>query len=188
MPKGNRTLGRKPNSGNKNVPKPKNGISPETIEKFCRSFVSGKENKHQAAVDAGYSKKCASTVASRLLKRPDVIELNAKLRKEIADRFQIDADKLAQEYASVAFADMKDFVEDGNKIVDVSTIDRKLSKVVQSIKHTTTYTKEGSITITEIKLHSKLQALQDLGKHLGFFEVDNKQKTVKIKVGYGGTD
>lgn len=186
MARGNRTKGRKPNSGQKNVPVAKNGIPYETIEKFCRSFVSGKENKHQAALDAGYSKGCAGTVASRLLKRDDVKELIAKLRKEIAERFEITADKLAQEYASVAFSDMKDFVSDGNEIVDVSQIDRKLSKVVQSVKHTTTTLKDGaSVTVTEIKLHSKIAALEALGRHVGLFETDNKQKSVKVKVGYG---
>ena len=154
MPKGNRTKGRKPNEGNKNVPKPKNGISPDVIERFCRSFVSGKENKHQAALDAGYSKKCASTMASRLLKRDDVIELLAKLRKEVADRFEITADKLAQEYASVAFADMKDFIHAGNEIVDVSSLDNLKSKVVQSVKKTVTEFDGGTKTVVEIKLHS----------------------------------
>lgn len=185
MPKGNRTKGRKPNSGNKNVPFVKQGIPPETIEKFCRSFVSGKENKAQAARDAGYSKGCAGTVASRLLKREDVKELIAKLRKEMADRFEITADKLAQEYASVAFADMKDFVESGNEIVDVSNLDNLKSKVVQSVKKTVTVFEGGTKTVVEIKLHSKIAALEALGRHVGLFEVDNKQKTVKIKVGYG---
>jgi phage terminase small subunit len=182
MPKGNRTKGRKPNSGQKKGNHLK-GIEPVTLEKFCRQYVLH-GSKMNAAIEAGYAKSGAGSIGSKLLKRPEVIQMIAHLRKVQADRFEINIDKLTQEYASVAFADMKDFVEEGNEIVDVSKLDRRLSKAVQSIKRTVTEFEGGSKTTIEIKLHSKLAGLEALGRHVGMFEVDNKQKTVKFKIGF----
>jgi hypothetical protein len=85
---------------------------------------------------------------------------------------------------------MQDFIDEGNVIKDITKLPRELTKSVVGIKVKQTFLPnpngEGEpieeIT-TELKMVDKRAALVDLGKHLGIFEKDNRQKApVKIRV------
>jgi hypothetical protein len=62
-------------------------------------------------------------------------------------------------------------------------MDRSKAAAVESIQTTTTTTKDGLETVSvKIKQHSKVAALEQLAKHLGLYEKDNKQKGYVIRV------
>ena len=98
----------------------------------------------------------------------------------------IDEHSVLVELQSLAFWNIKDFVQADNSLKDISKIGKAKAKPIAGIKVKETITTIGDVTTkevtTELKLTDKRAALTDLGKHLGIFKEDNEQKTIKIKV------
>lgn len=161
----------------------------EKQRRFCLEFIVD-GNGTQAAIRAGYSKRTSKTIASENLTKPIVIDYLNKLRNESAERNKIKPDDIIQELKALGFWNMQDFVDEGNQIKDLTKLPRELTKSVVGIKVKQTYLPnpdgDGPPIVevtTELKMVDKRGALVDLGKHLGIFEKDNRQKaTRKIKV------
>jgi len=121
-------------------------------------------NGTQAAIRAGYSPKRADKTAIRLLKRPEV---RKAVNKEIAKRskrIEINADKVLQELARLAFADVAGIISIKKGRVKVTDSD-KLTDAQRSCIASVSSTANG----LQIKLHDKKGSLELLGKHLGLF-------------------
>lgn len=161
----------------------KRGILNDKQERFCRQYVIDL-NGTQAAIRAGYSKKTAHEQAAQLLAKLSIQNRVNELQSKIADKLEITAERIAEEYAKIGFSDFGDFIDTGNKLKDVSTLGKDRTRVIESVKRTVTEFKDGQTTTVQIKLHSKIAALDALSKHLGFYERDNRQKGVKIRVGF----
>jgi phage terminase small subunit len=69
---------------------------------------------------------------------------------------------------------VQDFVNGGNSILELKHLDANKTAAVSAVK--TTLKADGDL-VSEVKFHDKVAALEKLGKHLGIFERDNKQKT-----------
>jgi phage terminase small subunit len=154
--------------------------------RFCEEYLIDL-NATQAAIRAGYSQKTAYSIGDENLRKPEIKDLISKLKNSRSERTEITADMVIQELAKIGFADIKNYYEGDEAQKDITKLDNKLTAAVSSIKVTESSGKDWSKTTKEFKLHDKVKALEDLGKHLGVFEKDNKQKTtpVKIRVGYG---
>ncbi len=155
-------------------------------KRFCEEYLIDL-NATQSAIRAGYSKKTAYSIGDENLRKPEIKDYISKLKNNRSERTEITADMVIQELAKIGFADIKNYFEGDEAQKDITTLDNKLTAAVSSIKVTESSGKDWSKTTKEFKLHDKVKALEDLGKHLGVFEKDNKQKTtpVKIRVGYG---
>lgn len=119
-------------------------------------------NATQAAIRAGYSKRTANEQAARLLAKVSVQEALQNARKAQVKRTHINADRVLEEYAKIAFSNIQDFAEFNNGAVmltDSKKIDRDKLAAVESVAET----KDG----VRLKLHSKLFALDKLAQHLG---------------------
>lgn len=161
----------------------------EKQKRFCHEFlIDG--NGAQAAIRAGYSKRSAQMIASESLTKPIVSNYLSKLRNELMERNKLKADDIIQELKALGFWNIQDIVEEGNIIKDITKLPRELTKSIVGIKTKTTFlpNPDGAgppieEVTTEIKMVDKRGALVDLGKHLGIFEKDNRQKApVKIRV------
>jgi len=137
-------------------------------------------NATQAAIRAGYSKKTAEVIGHENLRKPKIAEAIQKAKEERSKRTEITADRVLEEYAKLAFADIKDFVsfrtekvfiehdEDGQPIFDYRTIvEIKESALVDGAVISEISIKDGKL---KFKLHDKKGALDALGKHLGMFK------------------
>ena len=72
---------------------------------FVNHYTSNGNNGTQAALSAGYAKASAANTASRLLKRPDIQAEIARLRENVGDATQMDAQKwLRAVIADIALA------------------------------------------------------------------------------------
>lgn len=150
---------------------------------FCLEYIKDK-NGTQAAIRAGYSKKTAMQIAEQNLRKLEIQHFVKNLLDEIAERSKVTAAMIAEEYKKIAFANVADVLSEGNEITDIKTLDRSISATVEMVKKTVTEFEGGTKTSVQVKLHSKIAALDSLAKHLGFFEKDNNQKGLKIKVGF----
>lgn len=154
-------------------------------ELFCQLYISTL-NGAKAAIKAGYSRKTAVVQASRLLAREDVKSRIAQLQSEIAERNKITADKVIQELAKLSFWNIKTFLKKGNLIKDLTKLSDEECIPVAGVKIKETKSvidgKEVTEVTTELKLIDKSGNLVQLGRHLGIFKEDNKQKKVHIRV------
>lgn len=143
---------------------------------FCHEYMKDL-NGMAAAVRAGYSEKSAKSDASIMLKYPHVKKYVDKLVKQKIKASKITAQTILLELEKLAFYDTKNFFDDEMNVKPVHDLGQK-SKAITTIE-TTTYTDVlGQSTKTfKYKMTDKIKALELMGKHLGFFEKDNEQKT-----------
>lgn len=158
-------------------------------ELFCQKYIKYL-NKTKAALMAGYSKKSAKEIGYATFTKVHIQNRIAEIRAELKEEFGIDDHSVLTELASLSYWNIKDFVTDNNVIKDLSKMPKTRLKPVVGIKVKETFTTmgkgENASTIkevtTELKMVDKKGSLVDLGRHLGIFEKDNKQKVIKFKV------
>lgn len=157
-------------------PKKIKGLT-ERQEAFVREYLIDL-NATEAYKRAGYkgTGHSAEAAAHRMLRN---VEVQAAIQKAIATRaarLEISADKVLQELALIGFADI-------GSVLDFSGVDptlRPANEISEAGRKTLASLKvkrylEGhgddarEVEVTEFKLWDKLQALANLGKHLGLF-------------------
>ena len=125
-------------------------------------------NATQAAIRAGYSPQTAYSIGSELLKKP---EIRARVDKAMAAqsrRTGINADRVVRELARVALANADDII-DADSATIKGGVSRDDTAAIASVRVKTVPTADGTSVEREIKLHDKLKALEQLGRHLGMF-------------------
>lgn len=148
--------------------------------RFCHEyFYNHMDNAEQAAIAAGYSPvgRSGSVSAVRLLARTSVQNHLARmvtLNSDAKQRYEITADRIAREYAAIAFShavDYKEIMTSG----DLSKLSYEQRAAIKSLKlHRDDM---GNITLLDIRLHDKMQALDKLGQSLKMWEPEKKGDT-----------
>lgn len=145
---------------------------------FCQEYIIDL-NATQAAIRAGYSKKTANEQAARLLVNVSIQEKIQELVKDRSERTGITADMVIKELAAVGFSNIENYVINDNGTVETDAkAPTSAMQAVSSIKRKVrSFGNQGDKEIdTEIRLWPKVEALKQLGQHLGIFEKDNRQK------------
>jgi phage terminase small subunit len=145
-------------------------------EQFCHEYPTD-FNLTQAYIRAGYSKNGARQSANKLLTNADIRARLAYLRAERTKQATKTADDIERELEKLAFSDVTNVVtwnESGMCFVKSSDeIDPEHSAAIESIQvEEKAIGKEGDggmVLKTKVKQHSKLKALELLGKHKGMF-------------------
>ncbi|MBC1231503.1 terminase small subunit [Listeria booriae] len=144
-------------------------------------------NATQAAIRAGYSERTAGSQGQRLLKNVEIQNAIAERQKILSEKTSITAQKVLNEYAKIAFSDIKEVLswdEDGR--VSVYQSERIDTSFVQSIQQTTTESDFATIYKLNVKLYDKQKALDALSKHLGLFNVSTteqlKERLMKAQI------
>ena len=141
-------------------------------------------NATQAAVRAGYSPNTAQEIGSENLSKPII---SAAIQRAIADRSRrtgMNADRIIDELAKIAFANVDDLIDLANGTVKPDGA-RDDTAAIQSVRAKTVPTKQGDITEHELRLYDKLKALELLGRHLGLFN-DRLQLQGCLEVYFSG--
>ena len=123
-------------------------------------------NATQAAIRAGYSPETAGSIGNENLKKP---EIRARIDKAMAERSKrtgVNADRVVQELAKIAFVNAMNVIDQKTATVkeDASSDD---TAAILSVK-VKTVGEDG--LQREIKMADKIKALELLVKHLGMFE------------------
>lgn len=138
-------------------------------ERFCEGFVINL-NATQAAKDAGFSEKSASTQANELLKKPAVrAKIDALILKR-SKRTGVTADKVLLELWRLASTDITEAYDDKGKLKDLKTLPKNLRRAIASVD--TYEEREDGYKIGEtkkLKLWPKDRALEMLGRHFKLF-------------------
>lgn len=141
-------------------------------------------NATQSAIRAGYSPKTANEQGARLLANVSIQEAISKVMAERSRRTGINQDRIVQELARIAFVKITDVVDPDGEI-NTNASDDDLA-CIESYKVEDSDSVNGSSSKREVKLASKIKALELLGKHVGMWN-DKIQVDVSIPV-FGGED
>lgn len=142
-------------------------------------------NATQAAIRAGYSVKTAKEQGSQNLSKLNIQTAIAERMAERSRRTGVNQDRVVLELAKIAFVKMTDLVDSNGKIREDAT-DDDLS-CIESIKYKHSDTDTGYSVEREVKVSSKLKALELLGKHLGMWN-DKIDVNVAVPIVISGED
>jgi phage terminase small subunit len=135
-------------------------------------------NATQAAVRAGYSAKTAHEIGQENLRKPAIAFAINQAKLAQSERTSITADQTLQEYASIAFSDMREHAvwgPDGVTLKPSATLSDAAAKAVQevsSVTKTRTYSPSAGESVTTVEVHTRIKlynkqaALRDLAEHL----------------------
>lgn len=132
---------------------------------FCSEYTKDC-NATQAAIRSGYSKNRASELGYQLLHKTTVQRRIEILQKQAAMKAEISRDEVISILADIIRADAPELFKDG-KLKQFSELTAREKKSIESIK----LAAKGR---TEIKMYSKLAAIERLNKMLGW---DSPEKT-----------
>lgn len=152
---------------------------------FCLEFIKSK-NATRSAIKAGYSKKTAAFIGSENLKKPYIKKFIAERLKKQADRIELSADNVLEEYRRLAFSNLTDYTDKDGKIdaKTLKSLPREISAAIASLETEKREFETGTVTNTKFKLFNKIAALDALARHFGLFETDNLQKQPVVKIGF----
>jgi phage terminase small subunit len=136
-------------------------------------------NGTQAAIRAGYSPKTANEQASRLLANVNIQLLIAEKQIIRSIRTEITSDRVILEIARLAFSDPRKAFTGANELKDIHDWPDEVAAAISSIKIKELRDADGTVTgtVKEVKFWDKNSAADKLMKHLGAYEVDNRQKS-----------
>ena len=131
--------------------------------RFAAEYVVDLNGK-QAAIRAGYAPKGAEATASTLIRKPKVKAEKDRLVSARQERTEITQDRAVRELAYIALADPREVVtwDDHVTLRPSDDISAAAAATVAEVAET----QHG----IRVKFHSKLSALDLLGRHLGMFK------------------
>lgn len=162
------------------------------VLEYMRDF-----NITRSAMAAGYSKKAAHVVGWETLRNPKVQAEIKRLKDILSDELGLDVRRIIAEYMKIAFADVTDLMEFGQREVPVMSMfgplkgddGEPLMKTVNYVDFKSSNEIDGTV-ISEvkqgkdgvsIKLHDKMRALEKLEKYVGFMSEEEKLKLTKLQ-------
>lgn len=141
-------------------------------ERFVKEYLIDFSPK-DAAIRAGYSAKTASESGCNLLRLDEVKQAVEAGRMDINKRMDITHEQVVAELARIAFSKITDVAKWSNGGDDISII--ASAKIDDATQHAISEIYKTSSGL-RVKMHDKQAALVALGKYLGMFELDNKQR------------
>lgn len=124
-------------------------------------------NATQAAIRAGYSVKTADQQGSRMLTIVKVQQAISEAMAERSKRIGVNQDRIVVELAKIAFVNITDIIDNQARIKPDAT--KEDLACIESIKYKESEGDTGTSVEREVKLSSKLKALELLGKHVGMW-------------------
>lgn len=150
------------------------GLTPKQA-KFVEQYLIDL-NATQAAIRAGYSPKTARSVGAENLTKPAIQAALTAERARLAATLQVTPERVLQEYARLAFADLRRVAAwDTNGVTfhdsAILTDDEAaaIAEVSEDTRIVTTEQGEVKTVKKRLKLHDKKGALDSLARHLKIF-------------------
>ena len=145
-------------------------------KRFCEEYVKTL-NATESALKAGYKEKSAGQEGHNLLQMPDIQKYLQKLQAGLAKKHAITIDELIKDLAEIKNINIAEIYDENGFIKELHQLPSEFTKCIQEIHETKfSYGKNDSEkAVTKIKFYSRLDAIEKLAKHLGFYEKDNEQ-------------
>ena len=129
-------------------------------------------NGRQAAIRAGYSKRCAAERASMLLNKPNVASAIEAHRLRLLARTDITAERTLRELAAVAYFDPAKLYSNG-RLLPVEDMPEDARRALAGLEEEVT---ESGGSLRRVRFTAKMPAIDALMKHLGLYDSDNTRR------------
>lgn len=131
-------------------------------------------NATQAAIRAGYAERTAYSQGQRLLKNVEIQQCLQELMQERAQRTEITADRVLQEYARLGFFDPRKLFNDDGSPKGIHELDDDTAAVLAGLEVMEIWEGRGENKefvgyLKKYKLADKKGALDSISRHLGMF-------------------
>lgn len=158
----------------------------EKQKRFCEEYLIDL-NGAQAAIRSGYSKNTAKEIASENLTKPNIQEYLAQRQKELQEATGITQKRVLEEYAKVAFLDIRKYYTVDGALKSIHDLDDDAAGALAGVEVDDLYEGYGEERMQvgqtkKIKTYDKVKALDSLGRHLGLFEKDNDQSKPVVNI------
>lgn len=140
-------------------------------ENFCREYILDL-NATQAAIRAGYAARSATVTASRLLTKANIQERIQQLRAKTVRKLEITHERIAQEYARLAFSDIRNLYNENGALKPITELDDDTAAALGSVEVEELFEGRGGERIqighvNKVKMWDKRAALDSLAKFMG---------------------
>jgi hypothetical protein len=144
-------------------------LSPQQ-ERFCDEYLVS-FNAYRAAIAAGYSENTAAK--GEMLHLPKVQDYLKLKMGQRAERLEISHDMILRELAKIAFSNMGNYYDEVGDLRRMCDLSERDKAALSHWEVTNVVEPDGYRvgTITKIKLHNKMSALDKIARHLGFYGV-----------------
>jgi phage terminase small subunit len=122
----------------------------------------------KAAIRAGYSKKTAHAIGSRLLKHVEISAAIAVAQSKVLDRAELSAQRTLEEMRRLAFSNVQDLFDANGDLIPIHKLTREQAACISSLeiimKNATAG--DGKIDrVLKLKVWDKPKVMEMLGKH-----------------------
>lgn len=146
---------------------------------FIERWLVNGNNATEAAKFAGFSAHTAASQGQRLLKNPEVKALIGTRAEQALTDAQLTTERWAQEMVCLGHFDPGELYDQDGGLIPIHQLPEHVRRAIASVEVVVGKDKE---TTKKVKFWDKNAALANIGKHLGMFEKDNKQKDRSVKV------
>lgn len=152
-------------------------------QKFCEEYIID-GNGQRSALAADCPKPSAAAQAGNMLKIPEVIDYLRLLRLSQQRRTDSDGDKVVEEFAKIGYSNIRNYYKTDGSLIPITDLPEDIAAAIQSVKETEYKASDNtSKVIREYKLHSKIDALKELGSHHDIYNQDKNKKPAKLNIG-----
>ncbi len=146
-------------------------------------FVNGFRGYKAVQTIRGNSVEAAKGMFNVIMKDARNKDYIQKKRLSLRRKTEVENENILRELLNWAYVDISDFI--GLTKDEIKSLPPEVKRCIQSFKTTKrTYKDRGgqerTDEIIEIKLIDKTKAMEMINKHVGFYELDNRQKKPKI--------
>lgn len=150
------------------------------IDEYYSNGFNGKKAVLAVCPDLGSNS--ASVVFNTLMKRKANVSYLDEKKARLRTQTDIQPENVLREQIQWAYADITDYI--GLTSEQLKELPPEARRCIQDIKvrqHKDKYGNDAGETI-EIKLVSKIAAIEQIAKHIGYYSLDNDQKATKINL------
>ena len=158
----------------------------EKEERFCQNYViSGSQiTAYRMSFDAeSMNSNSIGVEACRLFANPKITLRIKEIQKEAYERNKITIDELIQSMAGMVRFDIASLYNENGSLKSIHDMPLEARQMISELTSLDEFEPDGSGGKTlvgytkKVKTIDKLSAIEKLMKHLGGYEVDNKQRT-----------
>lgn len=160
----------------------------EKQKRFCEEYIIDL-NATQAAIRAGYSRDTAGSIGHENLKKPEIQEYLSQRQLELQEATGITQKKVLEEYAKVAFLDIRRFYTTDGALKPINELDDESAGALACVEvyeeRISDVDADENVTAgmtKKIKTYDKVKALDSLARHLGLFGKDNEQSKPIVQI------
>jgi phage terminase small subunit len=151
------------------MPAPSAALNAKQL-RFANEYLVD-HNGTRAAIRAGYSKKTAESIASRLLRNVKVKTYIASKVKKHTERMEITQQRTIQEMGRLAFSDLRRMYNEDGTLKGIHQMDDDIAAAISRVEVEETKVK-GKVVgkVSKVWLWGKDKPLENLAKHFHIFE------------------